>query len=280
MEEKWMKVIKSNNSLWDIPVKEVWNYRDLCFMHVKKNILMKYKQTILGPVYIFLSPILTSGIFWLVFSKAFGIPTDGTPELLFYMLGNVFWALLAGCVSDNAFVLKDNAYLMGKVYFPRLVIPLANSIGKLVHFGIQFLLFVLLFAGYLGFGADLSPNIWLLIIPVLIFQTMLLGTGLGMFISAVSTKYRDLSMAVGLLLQLWMYLTPVIYPIVGMPETLRGIILLNPMTSVIEIARYAFFGRGYVSVGSLFLSTLFTVLVFMVGLLSFNKVEKKFVDAI
>ena len=280
MSKKWKTVIAPYSSIWDINLREIWQYRDLCFTYIRKNFITKYKQTVLGPLYMILAPLVTSGLFSVIFGSVAGISTDGTPQFLFYMLGNLMWSFMAGCLSENAYVLLSNAYIMGKVYFPRLVIPISNVITKAIHTMFQLFLFFVVYLIFFLRGAELHPNCVLLLVPFWFLQLAVLGTGIGLLVSALTVKYRDLGVMVGFGTNLWMYASPIIFPLSSVKGGLRTLALCNPVAPVVEAVRYACFGKGVVSLPFLLLSLGVTLCLGLTGLLMFNKVEKTFVDTI
>jgi lipopolysaccharide transport system permease protein len=279
-DEDWTLVIEPKSSLFDLQLKEVWRYRDLLQMFVTRDFISVYKQTILGPVWFFLQPLFTTITFTLVFGKIAGISTDGVPPLLFYMAGITCWNYFSACLSSTSGTFRSNAGIFGKVYFPRIIAPLSLVVSNMLKFGVQLGLFLCLLIYYLATGATVNPNPYLLLLPFLIFLMALLALGLGMIISAMTTKYRDLQFLVGFGVQLAMYASTVIYPISEIPEKYKFIILTNPMSSIIETFRYAFLGSGIMPWSYLAYSTVFSLVVFVVGVLVFNKVEKSFLDTV
>lgn len=280
VQEQWTEIIEPQSSLFDLRLKEVWRYRDLLTLMVKRDFVATYKQTILGPVWFFLQPILTTLMFVLVFGRIAGLSTDNLPMILFYLAGITLWNYFAECLNRTGTVFKDNAQVFGKVYFPRLVMPLAIVVSNLVKLGIQFLLFLIVWAYYLAKGANVHPNSMVLLLPFLILVMGGLGLGFGMIISALTTKYRDLVFLMTFGVQLLMYATPVIYPLSSIGPKYRWLILANPMSSIVETFRYAFLGSGTFSWSHLGYSTAFMLVVLVAGTLIFNKVEKSFMDTV
>lgn len=278
--KKWKTIIEPNTSLLDFKLRELWSYRDLCIMFIRKNYITRYKQTIFGPLYMILSPLLTSGLFSVVFGTVVGVSTDGVPDFLFYMLGNLAWAFFSNCVLDNKNTFEGNAYIMGKVYFPRLVIPIANTLTKMINLAIQYLLFILFLFVYRARGFAIESNAWVLITPFLLIMLGVMGLGIGLIASSLTVKYRDLNVLLGFAMNLLMYATPVIYPLSSLTGGWRSFALVNPVAPVIEAVRYAFFGTGIFSVPGLIWSVIFAGIVSLIGLLLFNKVEKNFIDTI
>jgi lipopolysaccharide transport system permease protein len=282
-EEDWDIEIKPVNNLLDLKLKDVWHYRDLLLLLVKRDFVSFYKQTILGPLWFFIQPLFTTIIFTFVFGNMAGISTDGLPRPLFYMAGITTWNYFSECLNKTSTVFKDNANLFGKVYFPRLIMPLSIVASNLVRFGVQMLLFLLLILFYLSSDVHFSPNRYALLFPLLVVLMACLGLGLGMIISAMTTKYRDLIFLVTFGVQLLMYATTVIYPLstaLDKYPTYAWIIEYNPMTPIIETFRYGFLGKGSFSWQSLGYCASITFLIMVTGVIVFNKVEKTFVDTI
>ena len=279
-DKEWDLVIEGSTSLFDLNFRDVWRYRDLLVMFVKRDFVSFYKQTILGPLWFFIQPLFTTIIFTFVFGQLAGISTDGLPQPLFYLAGITAWNYFADCLTKTSTVFRDNANIFGKVYFPRLILPLSIVASNLVRFAVQMLLFFIMM-GYYGWqGASFSPNWALLMFPVLVLMMALLGLGLGLIITAMTTKYRDLAFLVTFGVQLLMYTTTVIYPLSAAPEKFKKIIELNPMTGIIEAFRYSFLGKGEFSVWSVGYSAGITVIMLILGIVIFNKTEKTFVDTV
>ena len=280
IEQKWDLEIKPKNDLLKLNLKDVWNYRDLLVLLVRRDFVSFYKQTILGPLWFFLQPILTTIIFTMVFGKMGGFSTDGLPQPLFYLAGVTLWNYFAECLTKTSTVFTANASLFGKVYFPRLIMPLSIVASNLVRFAVQFLLFIFVLIFYLVKGANIHITFAAALFPLLIILMAGLGLGLGMIISAMTTKYRDLSFLITFGVQLLMYATTVIYPLSSAPEKYRWLIGANPMTSIIETFRYGFLGKGTFNWYSLSYTTLITFLLVFFGTIVFNKVEKNFIDTV
>jgi lipopolysaccharide transport system permease protein len=276
----WDEIIQPHTHLLDLPLKEVWRYRDLLVLLVRRDFVATYKQTILGPIWFFLQPILTTLTFTLIFGRIAKISTDGMPMLLFYMAGITLWNYFAECINRTATVFKDNEAVFGKVYFPRLVMPISIIISNLVKLTIQFSLFLLFWIYYLFITASVHPNVYILLTPVLIIIMGGLGLGFGMIISALTTKYRDLTFLLTFGVQLLMYATPVIYPLSSISSKYKWLIMANPMSAVIETFRYAFLGSGSFSWSLLAYSGSFMLIIMFLGTLIFNKVEKTFMDTV
>lgn len=273
--------ISSKHSWFNLNLKEVWRYRDLIALFTRRNFVLTYKQTILGPVWIFLTPLFSSIVHAFVFGGIAGIETDGIPTLLFYLCSNAVWAFFASCLTNNANTFTANAYVFGKVYFPRLTMPISNVLSSIIRFGIQMIL-VMLFMIWFLIRGEIHPN-WLmwLMIPVELLHLGMLGMGFGIIISSLTTKYRDLTILVEFGVSLWMYATPIVYPISTLAEGwMRKLLMLNPVTMPVEMMRYAILGKGTVDMGFYALSWAVTVVVALLGVIVFNKVEKNFMDTV
>lgn len=275
--------IEAKSSLLDLKLKEVWAYRDLLGLLVRRDFVSFYKQTILGPLWFFIQPLFTTIIFTFIFGNLAGISTDGLPKPLFYMAGITAWNYFADCLTKTSTVFRDNSNIFGKVYFPRLIMPLSIVVSNLVRFGVQMILFLMLVAYYYFAGASFQITWAIALFPIVVVLMALLGLGTGMIISAMTTKYRDLAFLVTFGVQLLMYATTVIYPLSTAIEKYPAyswIIEYNPMTPIIETFRYGFLGEGSFSWGALGYATGVTTLFLIVGIVIFNKVEKTFVDTV
>jgi lipopolysaccharide transport system permease protein len=279
-EEHWTEVIEPKTRLLDLRLKELWRYRDLVLMFVRRDFVANYKQTILGPIWFFLQPLLTTITYILIFGRMAGLSTDGLPMLLFYLAGVTIWNYFSETLNKTATVFKDNAQMFGKVYFPRLTMPFSIVLSNLVRFVIQFLLFIIAWVWYLFQNDTIHPNYLIVLTPVLVLLMGLLALGLGMIISAMTTKYKDLLFLLTFGIQLLMFATPVIYPLSSLPEKYQWIILANPMTAIVETFRYAFLGSGTFSWLNLGYSAAFTLVILMFGTIIFNRVEKSFTDTV
>jgi len=279
-DNEWDLVIQGRSALFDLKLKDIWNYRDLLMLFVKRDIVSFYKQTVLGPLWFFIQPLFTTLVYIFVFGSLAVISTDGLPQSLFYLAGIITWNYFADCLTKTSTIFRDNANLFGKVYFPRLILPLSIIGGNLIRFGIQMLLFLFLTYYYSLQGIDIKLSWAILIFPILVLMMALLGLGLGLIITAMTTKYRDLSFLVVFGVQLMMYTTTVIYPLSAAPVEFKKFISLNPMTGIIEAFRYSFLGKGEFTSCSIGYSGLVTLLVLFLGVLIFNKTEKTFVDTI
>lgn len=278
---KYHTHITSKHNWYDLKLKEVWQYRDLIWLFTQRNFVVKYKQTVLGPAWIFLNPLISSFIYAFVFGGIAGIGTDGVPSILFYLAGNAAWTYFSSCVTQNASTFTANAGVFGKVYFPRLTMPASNVVSSALQFGVQMLM-VLAFLVYYVFTGAVTPNwtSWLLI-PLVLIHLGLLGLGCGIIISSLTTKYRDLAIVVTFGVSLWMYITPVVYPMSQLGDgMMKTLLMLNPVTAPVELFRYAVLGVGSVMPLYLAVSGILTVVLLLVGIMIFNKVEKTFMDTV
>ncbi len=279
-EENWSTIIRPKKGLLELGLKEIWQYRDLVFLLVKRDFVTYYKQTILGPLWFLLQPIFTSGVFTVIFSRIAKIPTDGVPPVLFYFSGTIIWNYFASCLTNTSTTFSANSAVFGKVYFPRLCVPISIVITNLLSFLIQFLLFILLYLYFYYSGYGIYPSIYLFIMPFLLLQMAILGMGCGILISALTTKYRDLTFVLSFGIQLWMYATPIVYPLSQVPEAWKSVYLLNPMAAVVEAFRFGFLGAGSFDVWQSCISFLLSLTILALGFLVFNQVEKTFMDTI
>lgn len=279
MEEKYTE-ITPNNRLLNFNIKELIAYKDLIRMYVKRDIVTFYKQTILGPLWFVIQPILTTIMFMFVFGNLAGISTDGIPGPLFYFAGIILWNYFADCLNKTSGTFTTNQNVFGKVYFPRLVVPISVTISNLVKFFIQFAIFVLIYVYYAVVGVGVVPNWYACLFPLLVIMSAGLSLGFGIIFSSMTTKYRDLTFLLQFGVQLWMYATPVIYPLSTMSVEKQWIFQLNPMTSIIETFKYGAIGNGVFSWCWLAYSFGFMLLVLFLGIMIFNKVEKDFMDTV
>lgn len=277
--EEFSTIIVPKTGWFDINIKEVWHYRDLIGLFVRRNFVSQYKQTILGPLWAIIQPLLTTVVFTVVFGNLAGLAADGVPSFLFFLSGNVAWQYFSGCLTSTANTFTGNAGILGKVYFPRLVMPISTVMTNLISFGIQMAMFLIFLVWYWIQGA-VQPNWYVLMMPVLIAHMAMLSLGTGVIISALTTKYRDLKMLVGFGVQLWMYATPVAYDIGIIPESIMGLYMLNPMTPVINAFRKAFLGLGSFDWGYYLLSWAVTLVILFLGVVMFSRVEKTFMDTV
>ena len=278
-EEKLSTVIVPKSGWFDIDVSEIWRYRDLIFLFVKRNFVILFKQTILGPAWAVIQPLLTTIVFTVVFGKLAGLSAKGVPSFLFYLSGTVAWQYFSSALTQTSDTFVENAAILGKVYFPRIVMPISTVITNLINFFIQFGIFSVLIVVYALMG-KIHPNIYVLMLPILILHMAMLGLGTGIIISAATTKYRDLRLLVSFGVQLWMYATPVAYDINIIPDWLRDIYMLNPMTPVINAFRTAFLGIGSFDLKSYLISWIVTAVILFIGIILFSRVEKTFVDTV
>ena len=279
--EKYHIHITSDHKWFDLKLKEVWRYRDLIWLDTKRSFKVTYKQTILGPAWLFINPIITSLIYAFVFGGIAGMSTDGLPQILFYLSGTAIWTFFSSCITKNATTFTANAGVFGKVYFPRLTTPISNVIANIITFGIQFLMVIIALIIYLCLG-QVSPNWSLLwVIPLVLVHLGLMGMGIGIIVSSLTTKYRDLTVLVGFAVSLLMYATPVVYPLSQLSDGwMKTIIMINPITMPIELYRYALLGVGVINWVYYAISIAFTILVIVFGIMIFNKVERTFMDTV
>ncbi len=280
MRENYQVVIEPKTGLFDIPIKEVYQYRSMIFMLVKRNYQIQYKQTILGPLWMVLGPIFSSGLFSFIFGYVGNFDSDGIPYFLFYMTASIIWGFFSGCMGGNSRVFIDNAYLFGKVYFPRLVVPVSNIIFELIRFLIQGVVCVAVWLFFFVRGEAQFMGLYLLWIPVLVVFSGMFGMALGIIVSSLTTKYRDLSHFVGFGMQLLMYAAPVLYPMKQLPEKLQKLVLLNPMSSIIEMFRYCMTGSGEIHWYYLIYSAIVISIILIISVIMFNQTEKTFIDIV
>jgi len=279
MTEKFTE-ITPNNSLFNLNLRELFAYKDLIYMYVKRDIVTVYKQTILGPLWFIIQPILTTIMFMFVFGNIAGISTDGIPGPLFYFSGIILWNYFSACLNTTSSTFTTNQAVFGKVYFPRLVVPVSVTISNLIKFLIQLAIFLIIYIIYAIKGATVAPNIYALLSPILVLMCAGLALGFGIIFSSMTTKYRDLTFLLQFGIQLWMYATPIIYPLSTMPADKQWIFQLNPMTSIIETFKYGVIGSGVFSWGWLAYSFGFMLILLLLGIMIFNKVEKDFMDTV
>ncbi|MDD4489409.1 MAG: ABC transporter permease [Paludibacter sp.] len=277
---EYTTVIKPKNRLFEVDFKEIWQYRDLFSMFVKKDIITQYKQTILGPAWYFIQPALTTIMYMVVFGGIAKISTDGLPQPLFYLAGIVCWQYFSDCLNKTSATFTTNQHIFGKVYFPRMIVPLATVTSNLVRMGIQFLLFIAVYVYYLLSGVQVAPNIFILLLPLLVLMLAGLSLGFGVIISSLTTKYRDLTILFTFIVQLWMYATPVIYPLSTMSTEKQWIMAINPVTSIFETFKYGMMGVGTFCWGMLAYSFCFMVILLVIGIVVFNKVQRSFMDTV
>lgn len=280
-ENYWTMDIEPRRGLLDLRLGELWRYKDLVMLFVRRDFVSVYKQTILGPLWYLIQPLMTTIIFTFIFGQIASLPTDGLPQFLFYMSGTVVWSYFSECLNKTSNTFVQNANLFGKVYFPRMAVPVSILISNLITFAIQFLLFIACIIFFVLRGTDIQINwLWIAFSPLLILVMAGLGLGFGVIISSLTTKYRDLRFLVTFGVQLMMYATPVIYPVSSIPERFQWVILANPMTPLIEAFRYAFLGVGTVNLSHLLYSFGFMLVVVFLGSMIFNRVEQTFMDTV
>lgn len=280
-QENWDVEIHPSRGWFDLKLKQVWKYKDLLFLFVRRDFVSFYKQTALGPIWFFIQPIFTTFIYVFIFSNLAKLPTDGIPQPVFYLSGIIAWSYFSDCLVKTSNVFRENASIFGKVYFPRLIMPLSIVISSLVKFSIQLLLLVCMILYFKFFqNYEIVPTAYILLFPLLVIFMAILGLGFGMIVSSMTTKYRDLGMLVGFALPLFMYATPVVYPLSTLSGKLKLLLSLNPMTPVIEGIRKGLFGAGEFNMYSLLYLIIISFVILLSGVLIFNKVEKDFVDTV
>lgn len=279
-QQDWTQVIEPQGKLFDLKLRELWEFRDLVKLFVRRDFVAQYKQTILGPVWHLLSPLFTTIVFTIVFGRIAKISTDGLPQFIFYMAGNIIWFYFATVLTATSTTFISGAGIFGQVYFPRLVTPVSVLISKLIAFSIQFVFFICLVIYFMIRGAPVHPNLWILLTPILVLMMGTLGLGGGVIVSALTTRYRDLQVVVGFGVSLLMYATPIVYPLSTVPEKYRIFLMANPVSAIVETFRYAFLGAGSFNLYNLLYSFLFCITIFIVGVVMFNKVERTFMDTI
>jgi len=276
----WDLVIKPSYGWLNLNLRELLKYKDLVYLFVKRDFVIFYKQTILGPLWYIIQPLVTTVIFNLIFGKIAKLSTDGIPSFLFYLSGTVVWAYFASCLNGTSNTFGKNVNIFSKVYFPRITVPISIVLAGLFQFLIQFTIFFGFYLYFIWNGADIRPNYLVLTLPLLVLQMAILGLGFGAMISSLTAKYRDLTFAMTFFVQIWMFLTPIVYPLSQVPEKYRIIYMFNPMTSVVELIRVAFLGTGSVDLPMITVSIVLTMVVFILGLLMFSKTEKSFIDTV
>ncbi|WP_379967868.1 ABC transporter permease [Epilithonimonas sp. UC225_85] len=276
---QWTETIGSSHSLFDLNLKEVWKYKDLVYMFVKRDFVSSFKQTILGPIWFFINPIFTTVVYLVIFGNIAKLSTDGAPKILFYLAGITLWNYFSSCLSATSNVFTANAGIFGKVYFPRLIMPLSIVFSNLMKLGVQMLLFLVVFFYYLLKG-EVHPNLWILATPLLIALMAIFALGLGMIFSSLTTKYRDLQMLLSFGISLYMYATPVIYPTSALKGVFKTVAFYNPLTGIFECFKYAWLGVGDFNAMMLMISTVIIFVILAIGTVIFNKVEKGFMDTV
>ena len=277
--EQWDSVIESRHSLFDINLKELWHYRDLLVLFVRRDFVTVYKQTILGPLWFFIQPLLTTITFTIIFGNVAQLSTDGAPKIVFYMAGITLWGYFSTCLTTVSGVFNANAGIFGKVYFPRLIMPLTIVISNLMKFGVQFLLFIC-FVIYFTLQNQIQPNNWIMLTPLIIVLMALISMGIGLILSSMTTKYKDLNQLIGFGVQLFMYATPVIYPSSSVPQNYQWVVELNPLVGLFDYMRYAYLGVGEFAISDLVYPSIFSIVILAIGVLVFNKTQKTFMDTV
>ena len=277
--EQWDSVIESKHSLFDINLKELWHYRDLLVLFVRRDFVTVYKQTILGPLWFFIQPLLTTITFTIIFGNVAQLSTDGAPKVVFYMAGITLWNYFSTCLTTVSGVFNANASIFGKVYFPRLIMPLTIVISNLMKFAVQFLLFIC-FVVYFTLHNQIQPNSWILLTPFIIILMALISMGIGLILSSMTTKYKDLNQLIGFGVQLFMYATPVIYPSSSVPQDYQWVVELNPLVGLFDYMRYAYLGVGEFAISDLVYPSIFSIVILAIGVLVFNKTQKTFMDTV
>lgn len=284
-EQKYTTVIRPKTGWFDLNLKEVYDYRDLIFLFVKRNFVSKYKQTVLGPAWAIIQPLLTTVVFTLVFGNIAGLAPGGIPSFVFYLSGTILWTYFSNCLSQTANTFVANSGTMGKVYFPRLVMPISTVLSELISLAIQYMFLVIFLIFYTLTGQGTRPNLWILMTPVIVVQLAMLSLGFGIIISALTTKYRDLAMLVGFGTQLWMYASPIAYDMFSMGAFAPGgkwhiLYMCNPITSIVNLFRYAYLGIGTVEWNYYFIGWITTLVFLFIGIVLFSRVEKTFMDTV
>jgi lipopolysaccharide transport system permease protein len=277
---QWTMIISPQRRWYDFHMDDLWRYRDLISLFVKRDFVAYYKQTILGPLWYFIQPIFSTLVFTIIFGQIAKISTDGMPAFLFYLAGNTIWSYFASCLTATSNTFLNNAGIFGKVYFPRMTVPISIVFSNLISFGIRFCLFIVFWLFFWISGSAVKPNLWAFTLPLLIFLMGIMGLGFGIIISSLTTKYRDLQQLVGFGVQLLMYITPIVYPLSSVSGIWRTLILINPMTAVIEIFRLGFLGVANINPIWLCYTAGFTLITLLIGLALFNKVEASFMDTV
>ncbi len=279
-QEDWTLIIRPQRAWWDLRFGELWHYRDLIWLFVWRDFVAYYKQTILGPLWYLIQPILTTLVFTVVFGNIAKLSTDGLPPFLFYLAGNTVWGYFSSCLVSTSNTFTTNATIFGKVYFPRLTIPISVILSNVISFAIRMGVFLVFLVYFMLTGSDIHPNLWILFLPVLLLIMAGIGLGLGIIVSSLTTKYRDLQQLVGFGVQLVMYATPVIYPVSSVQGIWQWLIIANPMTPVIEIFRLAFLGTSSLDPIYILYSFVFMLVILLIGVLVFNHVEATFMDTV
>ncbi|EPG76037.1 ABC transporter, ATP-binding protein [Leptospira fainei serovar Hurstbridge str. BUT 6] len=280
VDQKWDLVIRPKEGLFSLHLADLWNYKDLIFLFVKRDFISLYKQTILGPLWYIVQPLASTVIYTIIFGKIANVSTDGVPHFIFYLSGTVLWSYFADCLIATSNTFVANAGIFSKVYFPRLAVPVSIVVSSLIKFAIQFATFLAFYFYFILKGATLEMQWSVILLPIFILQIAILGLGFGVMVSSMTTKYRDLSLLVAFGVQLWMYATPVVYPLSLVPEQFKLLYNLNPMANLIENFRFSFLGHGHLDLYAWAQSWIITVLVFFIGIVIFSRAERDFVDTV
>ena len=278
--EKWDRIIKPDRRFFQINFFSILKHKDLILMFIKRDFVTYYKQTLLGPAWYIIQPLVTTIVFTIIFGNLANIPTDGLPPFIFYMAGNVIWSFFSVCLIGTSNTFVGNAGIFSKVYFPRLVVPISNILFSLLQFLIQFIFFMVFFIYFYLSGSEIYFTFKMFFLPLIVFQVAVLSLGCGTILSALTAKYRDLTLAMSFLVQIWLYATPIVYPLSLVPESYQILVCLNPMTSVVELFREILLGNSSITFIQVMVSITMTIVLLFVGLLFFNKVEKNFIDTV
>ena len=279
-KESWTTIIKPKTNFLSLNLDDLWKYRDLTRMFIKRDFVTFYKQTILGPLWFIIQPLFTSAMYMLIFGRVAKISTDEIPQILFYMAGVINWTYFSECLTQTSNTFVTNANVFGKVYFPRLTVPVANIMTNMIRYFIQFSLFLGFYFFYIFKGAPVSPNWMIVLTPIILLYIAVLSMGYGLWISAITTKYRDLKFALPFVVHLWMYVTPIVYPLSLIPDKYKLLMILNPITPAIELFKKAYLGAGTINLYHAGLSIILTMIIVFTGIIIFNKTEKTFMDTV
>ncbi len=284
-KEDFSTVIQPKTKWFDLKLKQVLEYRDLIFLFVKRNFVSKYKQTVLGPIWAVIQPLLTTVVFTLVFGNIAGLAPGGVPSFVFYLSGTILWTYFSGCLTQTANTFVSNSNIMGKVYFPRLVMPISTVFSEMIGLAIQYVFLIIFLVYYTVTGQGVHPNLWILMTPLMILQLAVLSLGFGIIVSALTTKYRDLAMLVAFGTQLWMYASPIAYDMFSMGAFAPGgkwhaLYMCNPITSIVNLFRYGYLGIGTMEWNYYFIGWATTIVIFLIGVVLFNRIEKTFMDTV
>ena len=284
-KEDFSTVIQPKTKWFDLKLKQVLEYRDLIFLFVKQNFVSKYKQTVLGPIWAVIQPLLTTVVFTLVFGNIAGLAPGGIPSFIFYLSGTILWTYFSSCLTQTANTFVANSHIMGKVYFPRLVMPISTVFSEMIGLAIQYVFLIIFLVYYTVTGQGVHPNLWILMTPLMILQLAVLSLGFGIIVSALTTKYRDLAMLVAFGTQLWMYASPIAYDMFSMGAFAPGgkwhaLYMCNPITSIVNLFRYGYLGIGTMEWNYYFIGWATTIVIFLIGVVLFNRIEKTFMDTV